>query len=167
MAQFRQLERTHFFAGRMLSAEDLTREQQYHIEKRRLHNRYLHGWGVVAGLKLSLKPGPTVVVEPGLAIDCAGNEIVLEAPQTLDIAALSGRHFIVIRYVELPVGGQPGPDGKEYSIVREAACVELSSTNPIANHRGMGRGTPGCGQAHALCLAVLNQRGSRWRISVR
>jgi len=167
MAQFKQLERTHFFDGKMLSAKDLTREQEYHLGKRRLHNRYLHGWGVVAGLGLSLKPGPTVVVEPGLAIDCAGNEIVLEAQQTLDIGALSGRHFILVRYVEIPVGEQPGPEGTDYSRVREAACVEISNTNPVANHRGMGRGTPGCGQAHPLCLAVLNQRGSRWRISVR
>lgn len=167
MALFRQLERTHFFDGKVLSAEDLTREQQYHLEKRRLHNRFLHGWGVVAGLGLSLKPGPTVVVEPGLAIDCAGNELVLEAPATLAIGGLSGRHFVVVRYVEIPVGGQPGLEGTGHSRIREAACVELSSTNPVANHRGMGRGTPGCGQAHALCLAVLSQRGLRWRISRR
>jgi hypothetical protein len=167
MTQFRQFERTHFFTGKVLSAEDLTREQQYQIGKRRLQNRFLHGWGVIAGLHVGLRSGPSIVVEPGIAIDCAGNEVVLEAPQTIAIADLVGRHFVVVRYVEVPTGEEVGLEGADYSRVREAACVELSATNPDAHHRGMGRGTPGCGQSHGLCLAVLSQRGSRWRVSAR
>jgi hypothetical protein len=114
-----------------------------------------------------MKAGPTVIVAPGLAIDCAGNEVVLETPASLDISALSGRHFIVIRYVEIPVDAQVSLDGPEFSRVCESACIELSATNPAASHRGIGRGTPGCGQPHAVCLGMLSQRGTRWRISTR
>jgi len=167
MTQFQQPKRNRFFTGKVLTAADLELEQQYHIEKRRLHNRFLHGWGVVAGLGVSLRAGPNVVVEPGLAIDCAGNEVVLDTPATLDISTLSGRHFVVIRYLEIPCDEQPGLGDPEFSRVLESACVELSATNPAANHHGMGRGTPGCGQAHAIYLGMLSQRGSRWRISRR
>jgi hypothetical protein len=38
----------------LLTADDLQREQDYHRDKARLHNRFLHGWGVVAGLTVSV-----------------------------------------------------------------------------------------------------------------
>jgi hypothetical protein len=55
--------------------------------KNRLHNRFLFGSGVVCGLKV--KPNPCdcgqVVVEPGYALDCCGNDIIVACPQPLDI----------------------------------------------------------------------------------
>ena len=76
-----QPRRVNFFHGMLLSAEDLQVEQQYHREMRYLHNR-LHGFGIVSGLDVGVSRG-AVSVEPGLAIDPCGREIVLTTPLTL------------------------------------------------------------------------------------
>ena len=44
--------RPRFFAGQLLTDEDLNLLNHYIIEKNKLHNRYLHGWGVVCGLEV-------------------------------------------------------------------------------------------------------------------
>ena len=44
-------ERLAYFHGQMLSSDDLRTEQAYFREKHKLHNRCLHGWGVVCGLR--------------------------------------------------------------------------------------------------------------------
>jgi hypothetical protein len=72
------LERIRFFASRLLTTDDLDREQAYFLARSRRHNRFLHGWGVVAGLEVGVSEANEVVVAPGLAIDCAGNEIAVE-----------------------------------------------------------------------------------------
>ena len=71
------LERVNFFDGKLLAAQDLSLEQTYHLERHRRHNRYLHGWGVVSGLSVSVADNTTITVHPGVAIDCAGNELVV------------------------------------------------------------------------------------------
>src|SRR5947207_1586639 len=45
-----EFSRLRYFHGQPLSALDLRREQAYHLEKARLHNRLLHGWGIACGL---------------------------------------------------------------------------------------------------------------------
>src|SRR5262249_37719551 len=39
--------RPRFFAGQLLSEEDLRALDHYIVGKNKLHNRYVHGWGVV------------------------------------------------------------------------------------------------------------------------
>jgi hypothetical protein len=74
------VKRPNYFTGQMLSADDFTAEQEYHRGKQRRHNLHCHGSGVVHGLEVStVKKNAdwTVLVEPGFAIDTAGNEIQL------------------------------------------------------------------------------------------
>lgn len=81
------LERNKFFDGKFITAKDLIKEQQYIIEKNKLHNRML-GHGVVYGLKVK-KAHPLetkVIIEPGHAIDCCGNDIVVCTETVVDIA---------------------------------------------------------------------------------
>ena len=166
MSQFRQLERTLFFAGRLLTADDLQQEQDYFRGKSRLHNRFLHGWGIVAGLSVIVDQGTTVVVSPGLALDCAGNELVLPEAERVSLQGLVGRHYVTIKYLELRVAPQPSLNGEtEFSRVREAVSIELTHANPNTGHSGMGPGSAGCGQSHALCLATISQRGTHWHIT--
>jgi hypothetical protein len=50
------------------------------------HNKYLHGAGVVCGLKLRCDADRTqVLVEPGYALECEGDSIHLRTPQTYKI----------------------------------------------------------------------------------
>lgn len=76
-------ERLRYFAGRNMSARDFAAEQQYHRGFRLLHNRTLHGWGIVCGLHVEPHPNPQcrtshVKVTCGLALDCCGREIPLK-----------------------------------------------------------------------------------------
>ncbi|WP_433830973.1 hypothetical protein ACQP2E_12275 [Actinoplanes sp. CA-015351] len=75
--------RPRWFTGRFLTARDLTDEQEYHRGRRHLHNRLLHGWGVVCGLRVrpddrAGQAHEYVRVEPGIALDARGREIVLD-----------------------------------------------------------------------------------------
>jgi len=82
--------RPHFFAGQLLTEEDLGQLSDYVVRKNRLHNRHLWGDGVVCGLEVKPHPcgGGKVIVEPGYALDCCGNDIVLPCSKTLDINAM-------------------------------------------------------------------------------
>src|SRR5262245_29374467 len=68
-----------FFTGQLLTDEDLQKLADYAVEKNRLHNRNYLGDGVVCGLQVKRHPcdATRLVVEPGHAIDCCGNDIVV------------------------------------------------------------------------------------------
>jgi len=61
MAESHSLERPRFFTGKLLTTEDLALEQQYFREKLRRHNRSLHGFGIVSGLKVTTVSGKIAV----------------------------------------------------------------------------------------------------------
>jgi hypothetical protein len=74
--------RNSYYRGKLLTERDFTDEQRYGIDKMRLHQQRLHGWGVVCGLLA--KPHPhcpekRLVVCEGFAIDDCGREIRLLA----------------------------------------------------------------------------------------
>jgi hypothetical protein len=79
-------ERTHYFEGQLLSAEDLAQDQLYFRERTRRHNRSLHGWGVVSGLDVAPGTGKLeILVSPGYAIDPRGEEIFVEGEVAVDL----------------------------------------------------------------------------------
>lgn len=80
-------ERPRYFCGQLLTDKDLDAAQRYVIEKNRLHNRYLFGTGVVCGLAVRCVPCDecAVTIEPGYAIDCCGNDIVLCEPAPFNV----------------------------------------------------------------------------------
>ena len=47
-----RFERVKYFYGQLLGVREFQSEQAYFFEKHRLHNRYLHGYGVVCGLEV-------------------------------------------------------------------------------------------------------------------
>jgi hypothetical protein len=67
----------------------------------------LYGWGVVSGLGVSLSGKDTLVVQPGLAIDCAGNEIVLSEKSELCVKGMAGKQYLVLRYAEIHIVPTP------------------------------------------------------------
>jgi hypothetical protein len=85
-------ERLNYFTGQFLTERDLKDEQGYQIGKHRQHNRYLHGYGAVCGLRVKEHPNPAcrdrfVVLEPGLALDCHGREVVVPEAIYVDLQA--------------------------------------------------------------------------------
>ena len=80
--------RPRFFAGQLLSEEDMRALDHYVIEKNKLHNRYLHGWGVVCGLEvLCHECKGWVNITQGYALDPCGNDIILCQDTPFDVCA--------------------------------------------------------------------------------
>jgi hypothetical protein len=84
------LERNRYFTGKYMTAREFWIDQKYFLSRHRLHNRLLHGWGIVCGLQV--KPHPReecadrwVIVTPGIAIDCCGREIILKEDKTIKV----------------------------------------------------------------------------------
>lgn len=81
--------RPRFFAGQVLTADDLNRLDAYVRGKNRLHNRQLHGWGVVNGLEVTCAPcGDGVNVSCGYALGPCGEDIVVCDAVRVDICSL-------------------------------------------------------------------------------
>ena len=86
--------RPRFFAGQLLTEDDLNRLDDYIVAKNRLHNRYLVGWGVACGLEVVCNvcgPGQAsggVLVKPGYAVSPCGNDIVVCKSEPVDVCAL-------------------------------------------------------------------------------
>jgi predicted flap endonuclease-1-like 5' DNA nuclease len=119
----------------LMTKGDFDVEQIYHSRKRKLLNQTLHGWGVVCGLKVkpTTPAGQNIVIETGLALDCAGNEIFVSEPYVLDVIEIikscvtlkkkpttaddcvaiderqtrENKWYVVIRYQEVPADPVP------------------------------------------------------------
>ncbi|MEM5431309.1 hypothetical protein [Cupriavidus oxalaticus] len=84
--------RPRFFAGQVLTADDLNRLDGYIRGKHRLHNRQLHGWGVVNGLEVTCNPcGDGVAVGCGYALSPCGDDIVVCEAVSVDVCELIRR----------------------------------------------------------------------------
>jgi hypothetical protein len=80
--------RVHYFDKQFLRVDEFRDEQLYQLALRRRHNNTQHTWGIVSGLEIG-EDERSIVVEPGLAIDGYGRELLLAtkftvAPETFD-----------------------------------------------------------------------------------
>lgn len=86
--------RNHYFTGKLLVERDFRQEQEYYVDKLRLHAQRLHGSGVVCGLKVVQHDNPAcrdrfVCVQPGFAIDCCGHDILVIEKDCIDLTQLA------------------------------------------------------------------------------
>jgi hypothetical protein len=85
-------ERPRYFPRQVITADDLTADQDYFREKLKRHNRMLHGWGIVCGTRVeavknsdgSAKPW-FVKINPGYIIGPYGDEICIGKVVCCDI----------------------------------------------------------------------------------
>lgn len=63
-AELPDLKRLNYFYGQMLGVQDFRTEQAYFRDKHKLHNRSLHGYGTVCGLKVVPEPTPQNCKDP-------------------------------------------------------------------------------------------------------
>jgi hypothetical protein len=71
--------RNHYFYGKLLDVRHFEMEQWYGIEQRRLLNRLGVGAGVLCGLEVTATAEGQLQIEPGVALDGLGREIVVPA----------------------------------------------------------------------------------------
>jgi hypothetical protein len=122
--------RPRFFAGQLLTEDDLELLVGYLTGKHRLYNRTMSGPGVVCGLEVGCDPcgDGNVVVQPGHALDCCGNDIVLSCKEKVDVRALVRE----LRVSSLGVDcGEPCDDDgrRRYGLF---VRYEESSVDPVA-----------------------------------
>ncbi len=82
--------RPRFFAGQLLTDEDLKRLDHYITEKNKLHNRYLIGWGVVCGLEVvcNVCDSGQVTLKSGYALSPCGEDIVVCSDVAVPICSM-------------------------------------------------------------------------------
>src|SRR5215469_14006651 len=86
-----KLERVNFFDRQLLTANDMITDRDYFLQKLRRHNRFLHGWGVVCGLAVTVPAQPAtpwqVQIGSGYALGPYGDEIFVGEAVFFDLAA--------------------------------------------------------------------------------
>lgn len=172
--ELRPLIRLRYFTGQLLTANDFQQEQQYFLEKHRRHNRCLHGYGVVSGLETSVEES-TIHVDPGIALNCLGEEIAVCNPVELRLPRAGGVVYVVVGYVEketdpVPVPGQPASsegNAMQNSRIEEGSEITLESKDPCAGHKRQSSRWLCCGTPHAIPLAKLTFARNQWSIDRR
>ncbi len=164
MSDPKPFDRLRFFNARLLTAGDFALEQNYVRGKQKLHNRALHGFGIVSGLEVAIQSGK-VIVNAGLALDCEGNELVVaeekaltEPPASLQTAYLN------LRFLEQEIS-EAGT--KEATIIREACVLDFAGQNFNSNHRHLRGRWLACGKCHAITIARLRRIAGGWRVDRR
>lgn len=163
------IQRVHFFSGQLLSAEDFQAEQDYCRERLRRHNRLLHGSGVVFGLQVEQVGQQQIVVHPGAALDCQGNELVFAESLLCQLPETGKRVYVCLMYAEWladPVPRlEPSSEGEDmfYTRVVEGVQVDMLPNNPARQHQ-TDQALPGCDEAHALAVARLVRKAAGWKL---
>ncbi|MEY2559273.1 MAG: hypothetical protein QOE34_2698 [Verrucomicrobiota bacterium] len=150
------LKRVNYFAGQLLTVRDFSDEQSYYRKKQRLRNLLVQGYGIVSGLKVSTgaKNGG-IRVTPGIAIDRAGNEIIVPDCQILPFPTGLRSVFLTLHYVERPTDLVPIPGSEENSV--EATRIEEGfRLEYVPEDNG--------GKDDSVRLARLCFRRGRWRV---
>lgn len=121
------LVRPRFFAGQLLTEDDLEALTTYVVAKQRLHTRHLHGAGVVCGLEVVCHPcdHDQVIVQPGYALDCCGNDISVPCASELDILSM-------IRRLQLEKGFDCGDPCQEPTTRPQRAAAGPSASTNVA-----------------------------------
>ena len=110
-ARCEDFDRVRFFNGQLLTADDFDLQTDYFRKRHKQHNVYLHGDGVIRGLRVRAADpaGWQVIVEKGAAVDCGGNEMHVRSDQVLNLEEIVGsvssttkdREFVIcIKYKE-------------------------------------------------------------------
>jgi hypothetical protein len=126
-------ERLHYFNHQFLRAEDFTAEQEYHLGRRRLHNRLLHTWGIATGLEVTHQAGAAAVtVRQGVAVDEEGREIALAVDRAIDLSSFpsDAAVFVTIAYDERQTGATDETGIEGNTRWTEAPLVEASASTP-------------------------------------
>jgi hypothetical protein len=127
--------RLRYFDQQFLTEKDFIDEQNYHLDRRRRHNRFCHTFGIADGLEVTKIDAKKVQVSPGTAIDINGREIVQDKDFTIDLSNATDFQpkstvYITIQYQEFSSDSQnPDKPGTE-TRVSENSSINKSTKSP-------------------------------------
>lgn len=144
--QYYSCERNNYFFGKLMTVRDFESEQIYMNSKRRLGNRMMGGVGIVSGLDVILVDNKTFSLEPGLALDYMGREIVVPEPYVRRLNVVKGFEenkdkgvlYLCLKYKEdlkettfsVANSGKSGGVSEEYNRVDEGYELFLTAEKP-------------------------------------
>ncbi|MFN7397660.1 MAG: hypothetical protein ACK5SX_01025 [Sandaracinobacter sp.] len=160
--------RNRYYRDKRLHVADYVLEQDYHIQRRRLVNRAMLGWGVVEGFAIDSE---TLTVGSGIAIDPQGRELVACAPVKLDASDVlwlgesKGGCGCRLDVVDPPAEPAPNPnkpgDGDDCCDNGDDPCagLYLLAAHYAEKHVDPVRIDDGCGgarcEANQVCETVV------------
>src|SRR5919197_2283138 len=164
--KFQSLKRVHYFFGQMLSQDDFQAEQNYHRERLKRHNRYLHGWGVVTGLKVSAEQKGkehAIVISPGMALDSLGNEIVIGHPYRVCLNATGSRLYVIARYAAHKTAAiiEGNENQIQYARVEEGFAISIEAKEPGSASSSGGASIKSTDTSSGVPIARLLLRNRR------
>jgi len=122
-----KLERVRFFNRQLLTAEDMTTEREYFLQKLRRHNRFLHGWGVVCGLTVTAAPADRealrVQIGSGYALGPYGDEIFVGEAVYYDLAGCASGGATDPCEPSMVTPGAAGKATTVYLAIKYAECL--------------------------------------------
>lgn len=131
--------RMNYFDRQFLRAADFKVEQEYHLQRHRLHNKLLHTPGVAKDLQVSGIAGTnTLTVAPGIAIDVEGREIVLSEGESYDLKQPliePGKYVLTVRLDEGPSDFSTDPGVNGATRIREKPVFELLAPDMVTPPR--------------------------------
>lgn len=124
------LRRLNPHRGMVINVDSWQEAHGYHRIHQRLHALSMHRPGIVVGMDVVgwNPPDNTVVVSPGIAVDSAGNTIVVSESQRLTLQAQEeGTFYLVLQYTEVPLETSPStPSGDhEPTYLLEGFAIEI------------------------------------------
>ena len=119
--------------GMAVTAEIWEEAHEYHRQSQRSHVLFSHGPGIVTGLEViaSDPPDRSVYILPGIAVDPAGQTIVLPQPVAYDFGdEIEGFLYLLMSYKESRPRADKGQDGPlyvhdEFSIVARPTLPDV------------------------------------------
>jgi hypothetical protein len=142
--ELHRFERNRYFNGKLMTARDMAAEQTYHASRLNTVNRLATGEGVLSGLRARVEGEAdgdrlTVTVEPGVALDRCGRQVVVEdaATRTVDAPPTGDVVYVYLTYDEarretVPVPGSEAVTEEDctYNRVVETFAVTCEASPP-------------------------------------
>ena len=121
--------RNNYFEGKRLTADSFSVEQKYMLDRRRLLNRAVHGWGVVYGYAINaVQPNGVhanyachLKIGSGLALDECGRELLQDETS--------------IRFEDVILLEQPGSQDQDDQYTRGAQQIDPAAQAPVPEQK--------------------------------
>jgi polyhydroxyalkanoate synthesis regulator phasin len=165
-----QLRRVNPVPGMMIDVETWRTAHDYHRDHARLHNLALHGRGIVMGLDVVVGESVNaLLIQPGVALDSAGNFVIVEREQVHRLAARGrGMIYLALRYRDAPAEPDAAGAGPQTRVI-ESFTIEERTLPPSDTDLELARIDFDPQQAPIRSAADPQQPGRnevdiRWRV---
>ncbi len=95
--------RVNYTFGMVLGLDDFQQEQEHRLVAAALHQRGLHGYGVVSGLTVGVDSAGTITVSPGAGLDRWGRTFIVPTDQCADLGRWLDANVMMSPPEESPV----------------------------------------------------------------